>query len=81
MPICPVTKKCEFTVAYLLQNTHFSPAILRPFGSGRQNFNNEIKVRPTCARKILSRSVKANQSYSRKADFEKNTYYEYNKRS
>jgi len=59
----------------------FRPPFCAPLDQDAKILTREIKVRPTCARKILSRSVKVNQSYSRKAGFEKNTYYEYNKRS
>ena len=41
MPICPVTKKCDFTVVYSLQNTHFSPPFCARLTQepGRQTFN------------------------------------------
>jgi len=41
MPICPVTKKCEFIVT---KNPHpFSPPFFRRFGPGCQNFNTRFE--------------------------------------
>jgi len=80
MPICSVTKKCEFIVPVTKSPTFFA-AILRPFGPWRLNCNKwdlssayNILWLTTYACKILSGSVKVCRSYSRKADFEQIHY-------
>jgi len=69
MPICPLTKKCEFTVHVTKKLTPFSPLFCALWPRAPK-FSHEIWVRPTYACKILSGSVKVCRSYLRKANFE-----------
>ena len=55
MSICPVTNATSLDS--FEENTHFFTAILRPFGTGRQNLTREISLGPTYACKILSVSI------------------------